>query len=156
MAVALALLLCLGMVGCAEKKEEKASAFAVVSETVTVTLGADAEEVLSALGEAEASREVFDCGAGNSRMYYRYPSLELYTMKTEDGETIDQIEVNDDLAQTSRGICIGDTVAKVKEAYGTPSQDADGQLTYSKDGMHLIFVIANDTVTDIALIRKTA
>ncbi|MBQ9783687.1 MAG: hypothetical protein IJW44_04110 [Clostridia bacterium] len=155
--LALVLALCVGLVGCAEKQqEEKESAFAVVSDGVSVELGADAKEVLNALGESQAQQEVFDCGAGNSRMYYRYGSLDLYTMKTGEGETVDQIDLKDDLATTSRGICIGDTLAKVKEAYGNPSAEEEGQLTYSKDGKHLVFRVSDGTVTGISLIRKTA
>ena len=153
----LALLLCVGMLGCAEQeKENETSAFAVVSNEATVALGDDAEAVLSKLGEPQETREVFDCGAGNSRTYYRFASLELYTMKTDDGETVDQIEINDDLVTTSRGICIGDTVTKVQETYGNPSSEENGQITYSKDGKHLVFRIEGDTVSDIALIRETA
>lgn len=157
--ICLTLLLCLSLLACQKQEGEDESgtvnAFSVVYNGVTLRLGASAD-TFSRLGEADVQREVMDCGEGKSRMYYRYSAVEIYTLKTDAGETIDQIEVNDDLSETSRGICIGDKESKVREAYGTPSSEKNGRLTYTKNDLNLLFDIENGLVADITLIRKTA
>lgn len=138
-----------------EEPKEEGSAFAVTLGEVTVALGRPAEPILSALGAPKSQSEVFDCGEGNSRIRYRYDSLTVYTMKSDGKEVVDQVELMDDLAQTSRGICIGDDEAKVREAYGNPTSDKNGVITYSKSSMQLLFEIENGKVSAIGLLRKT-
>ena len=117
LAVLLCLILCVSVMACAKKNEgneETADAYAVTYNGTELALGADAASVLAKLGEPSFEQEVFDCGEGNSRMCYRYASLVLYTMKNTEGkETIDQIEVNDDLVETEQGIAIGASAAEL-------------------------------------------
>ncbi len=138
-----------------EKEEEKGGAFCVAYDEVEIELGKPAAPILEALGEANSKNEVFDCGEGNSRVRYRYDSITLYVMKSEGEEVVDQIELLDDLAQTSRGICIGDGEDAVREAYGEPTSDQEGMLGYGKDGMQIQFDIENGKVSAIGLLRKT-
>ena len=165
-ALLLALLLALTLAACGEKdpgtepsdeeQGEKTSAYAVICNGTELRLGADASGALKKLGEASSTQEVQDCGAGNSRVFYRYPSFILYTMKNADGkEVIDQIELNDDLVETAEGIAIGDTEAELRDAYGTPSSEKNGLLTFSKGSYRLIAQVENGTVTELGLLRVT-
>ena len=167
-ALLLALLLLLLMCACSEKQEEEAPAsdekenteesadFAVTYNGTKIQLGVDASSVLKKLGDANSAQEVFDCGAGNSRMYYRYASFDLYTMKSSDGkEIVDQVELLDDLSETEKGICIGSTEAALREAYGEPSSEVDGELTYAKGDHRWIFEIKDGKVSAIGLLRVT-
>lgn len=166
-ALLLALLLAAAMIACSEKEsgtptpdennntEQQNDAFCVKTQGVTVELGADASSVLKKLGEANSSQEVFDCGAGNSRMYYRYASFDLYTMKADGKETIDQIELLDDLTQTEKGISIGAAESAVREAYGEPSSESEGMLTYAKGDQRLIIELRDGKVSAIGLLRVT-
>ncbi len=131
------------------------SGFSVTVNGTTVELGKDAAPVLAALGTPTVSQEVFDCGAGNSRMFYRFGSVELYTMKTDGKEVIDQIELNDDLASTDKGVCIGDTVDQVKAAYGEPQRGDEDDLVYVSGNCELTFEIDDGRVEDIDLLRRT-
>ena len=166
-ALLLALLLAAAMIACSEKEsgtptpdenkntEQQNDAFCVKYQGVTVELGADASSVLKKLGEANSAQEVFDCGAGNSRMYYRYASFDLYTMKADGKETIDQIELLDDLTQTEKGISIGAAESAVREAYGEPSSESEGMLTYAKGDQRIVFEVADGKVSAIGLLRVT-
>lgn len=171
-ALLLALVLILTLVACGEKSDPDATdggaeqgesndsqgaAFSITYNGVRLTLGAEAKTALDRLGEPTAEpQEVFDCGAGNSRVYYRYSSLELYVMKSVDGSTvIDQIEINDDLPQTDKGFCIGSSADEVRAAYGTPAKDEDGELRYTSGNQSLIFNIKDGKVSDIGLLRVT-
>ena len=159
----LVLILALGAVGCAKKQNEGTAAdeaasntgFAVVVSGTTVRLGEDAAPALTALGTPKVSQEVFDCGAGNSRMFYRFASIDLYTMKTDGAEVIDQIELNDDLATTDKEICIGNTVEALKAAYGEPQRSDGDDLVYVSGSCELIVEIDDGRVDDIELIRRT-
>ena len=165
-ALLLALLLMLGMMACSEKPEEvpandqrdkteTSDGFYVICQGTKIALGATADTVLKKLGDANSAQEVFDCGAGNSRMYYRYASLELYTMKIDGKETVDQIELLDDLSETEQGISIGAAESAVREAYGEPTSESEGELTYAKGDQRLIFEVADGKVSAIGLLRVT-
>ena len=156
LALTLALLMTGGILAaCAREEGDTSSAFCVVVNGVNIELGKPAQPVLDALGMADQTDEVNDCGAGNSRMRYRYDSVVIYAMKSDGKAVIDQIELLDDLAETSRGICLGDDEAAVREAYGTPTQDADGILGYGKDGRQIQFNVEEGKVVAIGLLRKT-
>ena len=137
------------------KKKEKEVVFSIVWNGTTIELGKSATSVLTALGDPNSSQEVFDCGEGNSRMRYQYASFELYTMKSDGQEVIDQIEVLDDLCETGAKIAIGSSESAVRDAYGTPSKEEDGTLIYTSGNKHLILDVENGTVTGIGLLRKT-
>ena len=156
----LALTVC--AVACAKKNDgasteggTTATGFGVTVNGTAVELGKDAAPVLAALGTPTLSQEVFDCGEGNSRMFYRFGSLELYTMKSDGKEIIDQIELNDDLVSTDKGICIGDTVEKVKTAYGEPQRGDEDDLVYVSGNQELTFEIDDGRVEEIGLLRVT-
>lgn len=135
----------------------EATTFSILYNGVRITPGTSASEALGRLGNTLSEpQEVFDCGAGNSRMYYRYASVELYTMKRADGtEIVDQIELKDDLSQTEKGISIGSTESEVRAAYGTPSQEKNGTLTYTSGDQRLILDVKDGKVTNIGLLCVT-
>ena len=164
-ALLLSLLLLVTFVACAEQEttpsdhesdQQKESAYSVICNGTKLELGKPATAALKKLGEASSKQEVADCGAGNSRVYYRYPSFDLYTMKSADGtEIIDQIELNDDLVQTPEGIGIGSTEAELRDAYGAPASDKNGVLTYQKGSYQLIAELTDGVVTELGLLRVT-
>lgn len=167
-ALLLALLLTVTVMACSEKAEENPAAdekettkqsdgFYVTYGGAKIALGANASTILNKIGDANSAQEVFDCGAGNSRMYYRYASLDLYTMKSSDGkETVDQIEILDDLVETDKGICIGSVESAVREAYGEPTSENGGELTYADGDQRLIIELRDGKVSAIGLLRVTA
>lgn len=161
LAILMSVILCVSMMACAKKNDtdhgdDGEKAYSVTYNDVKLTLGANAENALEALGEPNFSQEVFDCGEGNSRMCYRYASLTLYTMKNTDGkETIDQIEVNDDLVETDKGIAIGSSVTALEEAHGKPTTKADDEWIYTSGSYQLIFDVEDGKVDGIGLLRKT-
>ena len=166
-ALLLALLMTVTVMACSKKQEEAPAAdekettkqsdgFYVTYGGAKIALGADASAILKKIGDANSAQEVFDCGAGNSRMYYRYASLDLYTMKTDGKETVDQIELLDDLVETDKGISIGAAESAVREAYGDPTSENGGELTYADGDQRLIIEIKNGKVSAIGLLRVTA
>ena len=163
----LAMILVISLVACEGKKQpkedddnepavsEKAISFSITYHGTVIELGKPAEAVLNALGEPLFSEEVFDCGEGNSRMQYQFSSFDLYTMKSEEGEVIDQIELYDDQSETSKKISIGSEEAEVREAYGTPTDEKEGKMTYTSGENNLIIELKDGKVSAIGLLRKT-
>ena len=140
-----------------EQKDGGMDSFAIVAGGVEIALGADAAPILSQLGEPQSVQEVFDCGAGNSRMWYRFSSFDLFVMKDGKNETVDQIELHDDLISTKEGICIGSTEEKVREVYSDCAvSEQAGRLIFTKgDTLHLAVDVENGAVKDLMLKRDT-
>ena len=157
MALLLALLCIICVTACAKDgdTDKKAEGFSVKYNDVELVLGAEAADVLEELGEANSSDELFDCGAGNSRMLYRYSSFDLYTMKSDGKEVIDQIELKDDVATTDLGIYIGSDEAKVRSEYGEPDREGKNGITYKDGELEVTFDIKDGKVSGIGLLRVT-
>ena len=170
--VFLAMLLTLSMVACTADKDggfddddddagqkndgnKGKISFSVSYNDTVIELGKPAAAVLSSLGEPDAKQEAFDCGEGNSRMYYQFASFDLYTMKMDGNEVIDELALYDDLAQTAENISVGMSEAEVRSAYGNPMSEENGTLSYASGDDYLSFDIENGKVSAIGLLRKT-
>ena len=75
-----------------------------------------------------------------------------YTFKTKDGDKIiDQIELKNDGAETSKGIYIGSSEADVKAAYGDADGNVGSALVYKEKGKQLEIGITDGVVSTIVL-----
>ena len=148
-------LLCFGLVGCEQESAEESGAFAVTYREVTVEIGKEAEDVLAALGEPQSKKEIGDCGGLGAQVRYDYSSLIVYVLESKDGAVIDQITLTDDLVATEKGICIGDSQEKVKEAYGDTLQDDGSRWFYRSGKNRVTFKIEDGKVTAIDLMQVT-
>lgn len=126
-----------------------AGTFGVVYKDVSIKLDADAEKVLKALGEAKYTDSLGDCGGIGEQVKYTYDDIAVNTLKEKDGEKIHKIELLNDLVSTSKGISIGSDEASVRDAYGTPSSEANGKLTYKSGSLELEFTVKNGSVSAI-------
>jgi len=120
-----------------------------------ISLGAAADGILGKLGTPTSTKEIGDCGGLGAQVKYTYPSIVIYTLKTDDGETIDQVDVLDDLVETPKGIHIGSAKSDVESKYGTPASANDSSVQYVSGNKYLQFGISNGEVSSISLLRKT-
>ncbi|MBO5939333.1 MAG: hypothetical protein J6Q82_07570 [Clostridia bacterium] len=167
--LSLVLMMVITLIACEEKNQDSekeddeaaeqssgSTMFSVTYNGTVIELGKPAEKVLAALGQPWSTREVFDCGAGKSRMFYQFSSFDLYTLKAEDGtETIDQVEVYDDQLETSKSIAIGSQEAHVLTVHGKPTSENNGKLIYTSGQNNLIIEVEDRKVVGIGLLRKT-
>ena len=156
----LILVLAISMIACEGKKqeptpEEGTSAYSVTYNGTAIELGKPAADVLTALGEPLSTQEVCDCGEGKSRVLYQFSSFDLYTMKMDGSEVIDELALYDDLVETAEKISIGMSEAEVRTVYGEPLSEENGTLSYASGDYHLSFDIENGKVSAIGLLRKT-
>ena len=132
--------------------EQSENIFAVKYNGTTVTLGKKADSVLSKLGAPVSEQNTGNCGGLGETIRYDYSSVVLVVVDYEDGDKIvDQIELKNDGAETSKGIYIGSSEASVKTAYGEASSTSGSALVYEKDGKRLEIGITDGAVSSIVL-----
>ena len=132
-----------------------ASVFYIEYKGVKIELGKPAEGIIEKLGAPSDKKEIGDCGGLGAQVKYSYPSIVIYTLKTDDGETVDQIDILDDLVTTAKGIYIGSASADVEKKHGAPNKSTDTSIQYISGNKYLKFGIENGEVKSISLLRVT-
>lgn len=156
------LILCFGLIAafsaCDSEEEPGGSSkdiYYVEYNGVKIELGAKSDSVIKALGEASSVKELGDCGGLGAQIKYSYADIDVYTLKTDEGETIDQISFTSDIAVTPKNICLGSNSEAVTEAYGEPTEKNDADIRYIDGSMVLKFKLEGGAVSAIEYIRIT-
>ena len=121
---------------------------------VTVEVDGDAAPVIEALGEPASYFEAASCAFEGLDKIYTYNGYEIDTYPAQERDLVAAVILKDDSVSTAEGICIGDSLEKLLEAYGEGVQE-NGMLVYSRDGMKLCFILQEDSVVSIEY-RSTA
>lgn len=128
---------------------------------VKITLDAEAQPILSALGEYRAFAETGSCfGDGKDRVY-EYTSFKVQTYSQGATEYILSVEIFSDAdasVATPEGIRIGSARDAVIAAYGEATEAGDAKLTYlRKDGaVRLQFLLRDGAVSNIQYLKADA
>ncbi|MDE5891710.1 MAG: hypothetical protein K2H45_02175 [Acetatifactor sp.] len=125
-----------------------------VASGVTVEVDADMAPILQALGEPASYFEAASCAFEGLDKIYTYNGFEIDTYPAQDKDLVSAVILKDDSVTTAEGICIGDSLEKLLEAYGEAAQE-NGMLVYTKDGMKLCFILQDDSIISIEY-RSTA
>ena len=138
-----------------EGKNNDGNIYYMMHGDVKIELGKDAAGVLSALREAKSVQELGDCGGFGAQVKYVYNDFNVYTLKSDSGETIDQISFTSDLAVTPKNICISSAKEAVIKAYGEPTVSTDKELRYTNASGEMIlkFSLKDGIVSAIDYIR---
>ena len=157
--IALALLCTLSLAACndgGDKETEQSSentagvSFYMTYKNVKIELGADADKVLTALGEPQKKTENGNCGGLGTQYKYSYPSIDVYVLEANDGNAvIDQITFRDDLVSTAEGVSIGSTIEEAKGALGEPTTSSASAFIYTEGKYNLKLGIDGELVTEI-------
>ena len=154
----LALLCLFGLCAC---KDENAAdgndpaPYSFVIDGVTVTPGAKAAEVLTALSSKNPTvSAIGSClgGVDGEDVNYVYDGFYIQTFRLSEGhpdEEIRWIFFTDDSVTTQRGIKIGSTAEEVEYLYGTSASATDTLLTYQSGGTELRFKLRDGVVIEI-------
>lgn len=118
-----------------------------------IELDKKADSVLAALGTPKNTASLGDCGGFGTQTKYVYDDIVVYTLKNDSGETIDQITFSNDIVETEKGICIGDSSSDVIAKYGEPTTKTDSKLEYANGSLYLKFSLENGDVKSINFIR---
>ena len=153
LALVCAIMLASALVSCNTDGEENeggaSNPFYVNYNDTKIELDKKAESVLEKLGEPKYSDNLGDCGGIGVQMKYTYDDITVNTLKENDGEVIHKIGFLNDLVSTPKGISIGSSEQEVRDAYGTPSSEENGKLTYKSGDLELEFTVKNGSVSAV-------
>ena len=139
-----------------EQQTEAAASkgYVFAASGVTVEVDADMAPILQALGEPASYFEAASCAFEGLDKIYTYNGFEIDTYPAQDKDLVSAVVLKDDSVTTAEGICIGDSLEKLLEAYGEGTQE-NGMVVYTKDGMKLCFILQDDSIISIEY-RSTA
>lgn len=119
------------------------------NETVSLTIDMDFSTVVNALGEPDGYFESPSCAFQGIDKTYSYSHFEILTYPEDGTDKISMILLLDDLVSTSEGVCIGMTQEDMENAYGKEYEIKNGAYVYTKDNMHLTFIITDGSIVSI-------
>jgi hypothetical protein len=163
-ALALAAVLALGIFAACDKEQDggsdndsegetKVNVYAIKAGDVTVELGKKADATVKKLGTPVNQQNTGNCGGLGETIRYEYGSFVLVVVDYEDGDMIiDQIELKNDGAETSKGIYIGSSEADVKSKYGEPDEKQGSAYVYEDNGKRLEIGITDGSVSSIVFL----
>ena len=153
LALLCAVMLVSALVSCNGDGEENeggaSNPFYVNYKDTKIGLDKKAESILEKLGEPKYSDNLGDCGGIGVQMKYTYDDITVNTLKEKDGEVIHKIGFLNDLVSTPKDISIGSSEQEVRDAYGTPSSEENGKLTYKSGDLELEFTVKNGSVSAV-------
>lgn len=123
--------------------------YAYIYQDVVIEIDVEAAPIVEQLGEANFYFEAPSCAFEGIDKMYTYNSFELDTYPMNDKDYISRVIFKDDTITTVEGVGIGDSAAKVEEAYGSGWTEEDGMRVYEKDGMKLCFILEEDNVVSV-------
>lgn len=129
------------------KPAEPEDVFSFTYEGVELIPGAAFDP--SVLPEADSVFEVPSCAIEGTDNVYSYPTFELTAYNDGTGEVIYSIYLLDANTPTAEGLYVGDDLARVTELYGTDYIENDTELTFTKGGTTLNFLLDGETVISI-------
>lgn len=135
------------------KENSKGVEYYITYKGTKIELDKKADSVLSALGTPKSTASLGDCGGFGTQTKYVYDDIVVYTLKNDNGETIDQITLSNDIVETEKGICIGSSSEDVLAKYGDPTSRSDSRLEYANGSLYLKFSLDNGEVKSINFIR---
>lgn len=152
-----ALMLC-AMASCDNGNEENTGFRPFVVGGVTVTLDAEAEPIISALGTPVKSAETNSCYGDDKDKVYQYTSYKIQTYSNEGKDYILSVEIFDDAdtsIATPEGICIGDSAEDVLNKHGTPNVQTEQQIVYFDydNDAKLQILLRDGVVTNIQYLK---
>lgn len=109
----------------------------------------DMTPIAEQLGEPKSYFEAASCAFEGLDKIYTYAGFEIETYPQEDKDCIKSIVLKDDTVATAEGASIGDSEDKIRDLYGTPTEESTGKLTYRKEQTNLVFVVSNGSVASI-------
>lgn len=132
-----------------EATREEPSGLSFQHKGVTVTMGALADPVITALGEPKSCTEEASCIFEGLDKTYFYGSFYVQTSPSAEGDKIMALWLVDDTVATPEGLYIGCTEQQVQDAYGdSATQEGSAYRVAAADTL-LTIVLTDGTVSSI-------
>ncbi len=114
-----------------------------------IPVDADVAPIIEALGEASQYFESPSCAADGIGKLYTYSDFEIQTYPDGDVDRVLYVLLRTDNVATAEGIDLSSSRDDIIAAYGDPTSEVTGSLTYEKDGMSLVFIFDGDSLISI-------
>ncbi|MCI9142108.1 MAG: hypothetical protein HFH87_05715 [Lachnospiraceae bacterium] len=135
--------------GTAEDEAVSYKGYAFIHDGAVIEMDGEAAAAIEQLGDPDSYFEAPSCAFEGIDRIYTYGSFELDTYPRDGKDYVSCVIFKDDTIATPEGIGIGDSVARMEEAYGTGWTDRDGMAVYEKDGMKLCFILDGEEIVSI-------
>ena len=121
---------------------------------VTITMGADADDVVALLGNWISLNSSDSCGGFSGKDYlYTYHGFRVSTTPSKDGQVICKLELTDDSVKTPEGLYIGMSRADAEAAMkGFTAEQVGENLSYTVGNTKLQVVFRDGAVTGITYV----
>jgi len=131
-----------------QTSSQNAKGYVFTVNGTVVEIDAKADPIVEQLGEPASVYEVPSCAFEGVDKKYSYNGFELDTYPLDGEDHVSAVVFKDDSVATTEGICIGDSLEKLTEAYGEGAEEG-GMIVYGKDGMKLCFILQDGSVASI-------
>lgn len=128
---------------------ETESGFVFNYNGTAIAVDADAAPIVEKLGEPKNYFESPSCAAEGIGKLYTYDDFEIQTYPDGDNDLILYVQLRTDNVATDEGIDLSSSKEDIVAAYGEPSEEATGSMTYEKNGTKLVFIFDGDSLISI-------
>ncbi len=130
-----------------EAKQQTQEGYQFQTQEKTIPLGVD----FASLNMPKETNyyEVESCAFEGLDKEYTYDHYVVTTYPEGGTDKVKTVYFLDSEAQTTEGVKIGDTYEKMVEVYGSDYENADNQYTYTKGKTQIIFLVEEDSISDI-------
>jgi hypothetical protein len=149
------LLLSLVLTGCSNKETgnhdpgTEDDGYEFVSNGVNIQMLAEADAVLSELGEESTYFEAESCAYQGMDKIYTYSGFELRTNEIDKKDFVTSVLLVDDSVATPEGVSLFMTKEDMVKAYGDDYVEELGLYTYTMGNSMLSFLIKDNEITSI-------
>ena len=116
---------------------------------IDIPVDADVAPIIEELGEANSYFESPSCAADGIGKLYTYSDFEIQTYPEGDQDLVLYVLLRTDNVATAEGIDLSSSREDIVAAYGEPTSEATGSMTYEKDGVSLVFIFDGDSLISI-------
>ncbi len=114
-----------------------------------IAVDTDAAPIVEKLGEPKSYFESPSCAAEGIGKLYTYDDFEIQTYPDGDTDLILYVLLRTDNVATNEGIDLSSSKDDIVAAYGEPSSEATGSMTYEKNGTKLVFIFDGESLISI-------
>lgn len=116
---------------------------------VSIAMHAEAEPILTALGEPNRCTEQASCAFEGLDKTYVYDSFSITTYPKDGKDYISGLWFTDGQVSTGEGIGIGDSQARVEEIYGRDARNGSNAYVLDSGDMKLTIILADGVVSSV-------
>ena len=116
---------------------------------VNIHLGANINEIKSAIGEPIAEFKMPSCAFEGTDIVYRFPGVQVHTIPIDGANFIHTIAITDDTVGTAEGIMLGSGFDDMIGIYGYDYVREYGMYTFTRKHTSISFFIADGMVVAI-------